>query len=290
MIKEEKLTLNRSSAGTAGEHEKSPPRIPETSRRKSSRSKKTAQGVHKLLGLPVFTADCELDPESSATPSTSVKKSKKPPSKKVEDIVMKESEEAPKKPLKEIAEESADANLSDGDDSISQKRYENDEDEGDDPFRSGYIGGGGPHLSMSSTLRALTGYVSGVSQRLRDILENLKNSDPSVQLIALQELSEILLVSNEDNLSGHFAPESFVKQLVKLMQPNEFGEENTEMMLLACRCIANMMEALPQSTGPVVYGGAVPILCQKLVEIHFIDLAEQALSVSLSLQIWFRIC
>ena len=50
------------------------------------------------------------------------------------------------------------------------------------------------------------------------------------------------------------------------------------MMLLACRCIANMMEALPASTASVVYGGAVPILCQKLLEIHFIDLAEQALS------------
>jgi len=40
------------------------------------------------------------------------------------------------------------------------------------------------------------------------------------------------------------------------------------------------MEALPSSTGNVVYGGAVPILCQKLLEIHYIDLAEQALSVS----------
>jgi E3 ubiquitin-protein ligase TRIP12 len=51
-------------------------------------------------------------------------------------------------------------------------------------------------------------------------------------------------------------------------------------MLLACRCLANLMEALPASTANVVYGGAVPILCAKLLEIHFIDLAEQALSVS----------
>ena len=39
-----------------------------------------------------------------------------------------------------------------------------------------------------------------------------------------------------------------------------------------------MMEALPACTQNVVYGGAVPILCQKLLEIHYIDLAEQALS------------
>ena len=135
-------------------------------------------------------------------------------------------------------------------------------------------------MSMSNTLRALSGYVSGVSARLRDILDRLRQKDdPSVQLIALQELSEILLVSNEDNLSGHFSPDQVVRELIALMQPSEAGEENPEMMLLACRCIANLMEALPQSTGNVVYGGAVPILCQKLLEIHFIDLAEQALSV-----------
>ena len=78
--------------------------------------------------------------------------------------------------------------------------------------------------------------VSGVSARLREILNNLRQKDdPSVQLIALQELSEILLVSTEDNLSGHFSPDQFVKELVTLMQPSEFGEENPEMMLLACR-------------------------------------------------------
>lgn len=124
--------------------------------------------------------------------------------------------------------------------------------------------------------------VSGVSTRLREILNNLRQKDdPSVQLIALQELSEILLVSTEDNLSGHFSPDQFVKELVRLMQPSERGEENAEMMLLACRCIANLMEALPQSTANIVYGGAVAILCQKLLEINFIDLAEQALSVYL---------
>lgn len=121
--------------------------------------------------------------------------------------------------------------------------------------------------------------MSGTTGRLRRLLENLKQKDePSVQLIALQELSELLLVSTEDNLAGHFAPDQFVKELVSLMEPNEFGEENPEMMLLACRCIANLMEALPQATGTVVYGGAVPVLLSKLLEIHYMDLAEQALT------------
>jgi len=162
------------------------------------------------------------------------------------------------------------------------REYEGRDDDDDDPF-GGFGGPGGPPHGLSSTLRALSGMMSGVSTRLRDILNNLKQKDdPSLQLIALQELSEILLVSTEDNLSGHFSPDAFIKELVVLMQPSDFGEENPEMMLLACRCLANLMEALPASTANVVYGGAVPILCQKLLEIHFIDLAEQALSVSLS--------
>lgn len=135
-------------------------------------------------------------------------------------------------------------------------------------------------MGLQSTLRALTGMMSGMSSRLRDMLCNLRQKDnPSVQLIALQELSDLLLVSNEDNLSGQFSPDPYVKELVTLMQPNQFGEENAEIMLLACRCLANLMEALRGSVANVVYGGAVPILCQKLLDIQFIDLAEQALSV-----------
>ncbi|KAI0469046.1 HECT-domain-containing protein [Xylaria cf. heliscus] len=161
----------------------------------------------------------------------------------------------------------------DDDDDDDRHRHYDD----DDPF-GGF--GGPPGSGLSSTLRALTGMMSGISSRLRDILNNLRQKgDPSVQLIALQDLSELLLVSNEDNLSGHFSPDAFVKELVVLMQPNEFtGEESPEIMLLACRCLANLMEALPASAANVVYGGAVPVLCRKLLEIQFIDLAEQALS------------
>lgn len=166
----------------------------------------------------------------------------------------------------------------DNEDDEMAREYEGRDDEDDDPF-GGFGGPGGPPHGLSSTLRALSGMMSGVSTRLRDILNNLKQKDdPSVQLIALQELSEILLVSTEDNLSGHFSPDAFIKELVTLMRPSEFGEENPEIMLLACRCLANLMEALPPSTANVVYGGAVPVLCEKLLEIHYIDLAEQALS------------
>ncbi|KJR81184.1 E3 ubiquitin-protein ligase TRIP12 [Sporothrix schenckii 1099-18] len=170
---------------------------------------------------------------------------------------------------------------------------DDDEDHGDDEahrysdgeldesfqtrFATPHRGSGLPvALSMLGGMLSM----SGISGRLREILNNLRReADPSVQLIALQDLSEILLVSNEDNLIGNFSPDPYVRDLVALMQPNEItGEENPEMMLLACRCLANLMEAIPASAANVVYGGAVPVLCQKLLEISFIDVAEQALS------------
>ncbi|EGY14318.1 ubiquitin fusion degradation protein [Verticillium dahliae VdLs.17] len=181
----------------------------------------------------------------------------------------------PPPPPPEHQHEDDDSDENDENDEDDLGRYD---DEDDDPF-GGFGGPGGPG-GLSSTLRALTGMMSGLSSRLRELLAQLRQKeDPTMQLIALQELSEILLVSNEDNLSGHFSPDSFVKELVTLMQPNEItGEENPEIMLLACRSLANLMEALPASVANVVYGGAVPVLCQKLLEISFIDLAEQALS------------
>jgi E3 ubiquitin-protein ligase TRIP12 len=225
-----------------------------------------------------------LEPEPSSLPTTSsTRRSKKVSAKKSEDVAMKNADGASKSNSLPSTEGELAENLSDEDDDGETGRaYDEDDEDGDDPFRGSFLGHGGPSAGISSTLRALSGMVSGLSARLREILVNLKQKeDPSVQLIALQELSEILLVSTEDNLSGHFSPEPFVKELVELMKPpSEEEEGNPEMMLLACRCVANLMEAMPPSTANVVYGGAVPVLCQKLLRIDFIDLAEQALSVS----------
>lgn len=174
-------------------------------------------------------------------------------------------------------------NQSNSDSNDGENHSDMDEDDdGPDPFAAALfgLGRGGPPSGLSSTLRALSGMMSSMSSRLREILSNLRQVDnPTMQMLALEELSNLLLVSNEDNLSGQFSPDPYVKELVTLMQPNPItGEENPEMMLLACRCIANLMEALRGSVANVVYGGAVPVLCQKLLDIQYIDVAEQALS------------
>ncbi|KAL8803363.1 MAG: hypothetical protein Q9200_006250 [Gallowayella weberi] len=254
--------FHRSSIHPEVEGESSRPPGQDSSKRKSSRNKKATH-----------------DPEPSSTPTTSsLRRSKKPP-KKSEDVTMKDREGTPKEAPKTSSQGAPGEEHTDDDDHPSPRRPYHQEHDGDDPFRSNFLGHGGHPGGLSNTLRTLSGMVTGSSTKLRDILPNLREKDdPSVQLIALQELSELFLVSTEDNLSGQFSPEAFVKELVTLMQPNELGEENPEMMLLACRCIANLMEALPPSTANVVYGGAVPVLCQKLLEIHYIDVAEQALS------------
>ncbi|KAL8675106.1 MAG: hypothetical protein Q9168_000477 [Polycauliona sp. 1 TL-2023] len=257
------VDVDRSSSTPNVEADNGPTPGQENSKRKSSRNKKPAH---------------DAEPSSSTPTASSLRRSKKP-SRKPEDIAKKDHDETPKGTPKMSSHNQPGEEPSDDDDHSSPRRPFHQEDEGDDPFRSSFLGHGGHPGSLSSTLRALSGMVTGSSTKLREILPNLKEKDdPSVQLIALQELSELLLVSTEDNLSGQFSPDQFVKELVTLMQPNEYGEENPEMMLLACRCIANLMEALPPSTANVVYGGAVPVLCQKLLEIHYIDVAEQALS------------
>lgn len=173
-------------------------------------------------------------------------------------------------------------------------------DERDDPHSRGgmddeYSGGREPEESLRqpsisahilrnlSSMRGLHGTMSNVHGTLKTILPNLRNSqDPTMQHIALQELAELLAISTEETLAGYLAPEPYVVELIKILKGgpknSPFGD-NPDIMLLASRCLANLMEALPQSTGTVVYSGAVPVLCSKLLEIQYIDLAEQALSV-----------
>ncbi|KAL0088270.1 hypothetical protein F4703DRAFT_1734681 [Phycomyces blakesleeanus] len=140
---------------------------------------------------------------------------------------------------------------------------------------------------------------SDITSRLRSILANLRSQDdPTLQLIALQTLSEILSVSSEETLSSFFTSDSFVKELVRIMKgPDDLmngdmmdddmmlalamsegmGGGNPEIMLLACRCIANLLDAMPTAASSVLYHKGVKVLCEKLKSIEYIDLAEQAL-------------
>ena len=183
----------------------------------------------------------------------------------------------------------------------------------DDGARGGSLDDSAP-LSIFGDYRHLGSYMMGLSSRLKNMLNNIKRTaDPTTRLLTLQELSELLSISTEDTLAGSFQVEAFVRELVRILggTGNEHdegdeeeehehdedaalaaalalsqggtayqGDENLEAQVLACRCLANLMEALPGVAHTVVYHGAIPVLCSKLIEISYIDLAEQTLSVS----------
>ena len=145
------------------------------------------------------------------------------------------------------------------------------------------------------------------------LLNDIKvTADPMTRLIALQGLSELLSISTEGSLAGSFQVESFIMELVQVLggtggeaaqedgEDDEdgddkdsalaaalalsaggapAGDENMEAQLQACRCLAYLMEALPGVGHTLVYHGAIPVLYSKLLEISFIDLAEQTLLV-----------
>jgi E3 ubiquitin-protein ligase TRIP12 len=62
----------------------------------------------------------------------------------------------------------------------------------------------------------------------------------------------------------------------------EFGvtRDEVEAQMFAARCMANMMETLPGSSHTIISKGGVTVLCAKLMEIEYMDLAGQVLCVS----------
>ncbi|KAI9062557.1 hypothetical protein FKP32DRAFT_1593207 [Trametes sanguinea] len=189
-----------------------------------------------------------------------------------------------------------------------------DDDEAERDFASslGGMGNEASAMSIFGDYRQLGSYMMGISGRLKTMLNNIKpTADPTTRLVTLQELSELLSISTEDTLAGSFQVEAFIRELVRILggsgndeeegDDDDIGEqdedaalaaalamsagggayqgdENLEAQVLACRCLANLMEALPGVAHTVVYHGAIPVLCSKLIEISYIDLAEQTLS------------
>jgi E3 ubiquitin-protein ligase TRIP12 len=208
------------------------------------------------------------------------------------------------------------------DDEDDEDEGDGDNGEGDVPRNpssdAGPIPGGmdeATAMAIFGDYRQFGSYMMSLSSRLKTMLNNIKpTADPTTRLLTLQELSELLSISTEDTLAGSFPVEQFVRELVKILggrgadededddedsgdRDNDAalaaalamssggaaqGDDNLEAQVLACRCLANLMEALPGVAHTVVYHGAIPVLCSKLIEISYIDLAEQTLSVSLS--------
>lgn len=185
-----------------------------------------------------------------------------------------------------IQERGADQDEEDQDDYDDEEDDEQEREAEDDDHHGSFLGLGSssiPGLGQLGFMNqrlfsALTNDVLGFSSRVRPILSALRDRDDSSAVMSgLEELADNLLISNEDSLSTYFPVDSFAQELVKILVDQTF-EEQPEILLLACRNLSNMMEVLSASVNSIVRHGAIPALCQKLFEIQYIDLAEQALS------------
>ncbi|KAJ7977013.1 E3 ubiquitin-protein ligase UPL4 [Quillaja saponaria] len=99
-----------------------------------------------------------------------------------------------------------------------------------------------------------------------------EESDPSAQLAVLTDLCEVLSFCTEGSFSS-MTSDSLAPLLVKLAK----HESNPDIMLLAIRAITYICDVYPRSTGFLVRHDAVPALCQRLMAIEYLDVAEQCL-------------
>ncbi|ANM70342.1 ubiquitin-protein ligase 4 [Arabidopsis thaliana] len=114
---------------------------------------------------------------------------------------------------------------------------------------------------------------SGDHGKLKSLLLNLTGeTDPSGQLSRLTELCEVLSFSTEESLSSVMA-NMLSPVLVKLAK----HENNADIMLLAIRAITYLCDVYPPSVEFLVRHDTIPALCQRLLTIEYLDVAEQCL-------------
>lgn len=139
------------------------------------------------------------------------------------------------------------------------------------------LGAGLDDLLPSSAAAASS---SSTSAQLKRILSGLQSDgDESRQLQSLMQLCEMLSIGTEESLAA-FPVDAFVPILVGLLGPGEDGAggASPDVMLLAARALANLVDVLPSSCSAVVHYGAIPCFCARLLTIEYMDLAEQVYS------------
>lgn len=176
-------------------------------------------------------------------------------------------------------EEEDDDEDEDDDDNDEENVVENMDEEDDETqdFRS-------DRDLLFRTLRGAFGFPEsalssfGMSDQLSSSIEAItQQDDPSTVLTGLQTLAEVLLMSNEDFLNQQLQVQKVLDALVSIMS-NPLYEDNIQMIIMACRCLSNLLDANPSSLDRLSYSKVVKALCEKLFEIQYIDVAELALT------------
>uniref|UniRef100_M4EJ94 HECT-type E3 ubiquitin transferase n=1 Tax=Brassica campestris TaxID=3711 RepID=M4EJ94_BRACM len=117
------------------------------------------------------------------------------------------------------------------------------------------------------------GRSTGDQLKLKSLASRLsEENDPSLQLTGLTELCEVLSFCTEDSLSIVMA-DLLSRVLVKLAK----HESNADIMLLAIRAVTYLSDVYPRSVAFLVKHETIPALCQRLLTIEYLDVAEQCL-------------
>ncbi|GFY93356.1 ubiquitin-protein ligase 4 [Actinidia rufa] len=114
---------------------------------------------------------------------------------------------------------------------------------------------------------------SGNHGKFKRVLSSLSQElDESGILAALTELCELLSFATDSSLSSLML-DSFSPILVKLAR----HESSPDIMLFSIRAITYLCDVHSRSAGFLVRHDAVPALCQRLMAIEYLDVAEQCL-------------
>lgn len=160
---------------------------------------------------------------------------------------------------------------------------EEEEEEDDNPFRTAQSLLQHFQDPFGSMAHLITGFANRINPSIEAITQR---EDPMNVMVGLQEFAEIILLSNEETLIEFLPTQKVLEALTDVMVDPMF-EDNVEISLLTTRCLCNLLDAHPSSLDKYSYTRVVQVLCQKLFEIQYIDIAEQALTVGLFYELSF---
>ncbi|KAJ4841387.1 hypothetical protein Tsubulata_011558 [Turnera subulata] len=171
----------------------------------------------------------------------------------------------------ETHDEAHDADMETSSSGSGSSRSEDEERERDSAY--GSCDSDDPDPRRGSLREYQRQRASGDYGRLKTALSGLsEGTEPSVQLAALTELCEVLSFSTEDSLSSVMA-DLLSPVLVRLAR----HDSNPDIMLLAIRALTYLCDVFPRASVFLIKHDAVAALCQRLMAIEYLDVAEQCL-------------
>ncbi|SCV00248.1 LAMI_0G03840g1_1 [Lachancea mirantina] len=132
------------------------------------------------------------------------------------------------------------------------------------PEMLNFVPDAGRSRSTANGMMKLIGNIEKAEQDTYLALESLRNI--SEQLLMLNPLTAERVIPQDDLLAT----------VLRLLSNPQLQEE-LELQLAGCRCLYNIFEVNPEMIAVAVDDNAIDVLRDKLLEINYIDLAEQVL-------------